>query len=179
MFLIRPLPTQIQFASLNRVKCSSRISIQRPAPRIQFSCTFAQQSRFDPIEECLNGAYESFGKFHSHNRSARAGVTMFLLSRFSKFFLVVALLLTVRLFLPFFLFLQLIYSFFFDLKLIASLFLLHPPMRIYVDPWTGNAFGDAPGVLDRMTGGEKMDVDLEAVLGGVIMPPMLGNETAK
>ncbi|KZT03909.1 uncharacterized protein LAESUDRAFT_317759 [Laetiporus sulphureus 93-53] len=58
---------------------------------------------------------------------------------------------------------------------IGSIALLHPPSRSYVDPWTGNLFGE---------GGVEKDLRVpppsnpESVHGGVIMPK-LGNATAK
>jgi hypothetical protein len=58
--------------------------------------------------------------------------------------------------------------------LITTLALLHPPSRAYMDPWTGELFGE---------GGVESDVHpheppASGVAGGVIMSK-LGNETAK
>ncbi|KIP09009.1 hypothetical protein PHLGIDRAFT_126610 [Phlebiopsis gigantea 11061_1 CR5-6] len=63
----------------------------------------------------------------------------------------------------------------FGLFLIGSLLLLHPPSRTYLDPWTGDMFGD---------GGVEKDPHIytaspsAGVHGGVIMSK-LGNATAK
>ena len=58
---------------------------------------------------------------------------------------------------------------------IGSIALIHPPARSYIDPWTGEFFGEG--------GVEKQLHDLpaihgESVHGGVIMAK-LGNATAK
>ncbi|PCH35687.1 hypothetical protein WOLCODRAFT_140025 [Wolfiporia cocos MD-104 SS10] len=76
-----------------------------------------------------------------------------MISRFSKAFLFIVLL----------------------LFLLGSIVLLHPPSRAYIDPWTGDLFGEG-GVEKELqhpagTGGK-------AVHGGVIMSK-LGNATAK
>jgi len=63
----------------------------------------------------------------------------------------------------------------FALFLLGSLLLLHPPSRTYLDPWTGDLFGE---------GGVEKDLHTfpasaaEGVHGGVIMSK-LGNATAK
>jgi hypothetical protein len=51
--------------------------------------------------------------------------------------------------------------------------MLHPPLRAYVDPWTGLHFGEG-GVEKSWNRPPGKGV----VHGGVIMPK-LGNETAK
>jgi hypothetical protein len=59
--------------------------------------------------------------------------------------------------------------------IVTTLALHHPPSRAYIDPWTGELFGE---------GGVEKDVQsrrrppTSGVSGGVIMPK-LGNETAK
>jgi FAD-linked sulfhydryl oxidase len=56
--------------------------------------------------------------------------------------------------------------------ILTTLALLHPPSRAYLDPWTGELFGE---------GGVEKDVQrvpAKGVSGGVIMSK-LGNETAK
>jgi len=60
------------------------------------------------------------------------------------------------------------------LLVVTTLALLHPPSRAYMDPWTGELFGE---------GGVEKDVQshrppTSGVSGGVIMSK-LGNETAK
>ncbi|EKM53649.1 uncharacterized protein PHACADRAFT_260119 [Phanerochaete carnosa HHB-10118-sp] len=63
----------------------------------------------------------------------------------------------------------------FALFLLGSLMLLHPPSRTYLDPWTGDLFGE---------GGVEKDLHTfpasaaEGMHGNVIMPK-LGNATAK
>ncbi|KDQ12021.1 hypothetical protein BOTBODRAFT_34880 [Botryobasidium botryosum FD-172 SS1] len=82
-----------------------------------------------------------------------------MLSRFTKLFLIVALILT----------------------LFASLLALHPPARVYIDPWTGRIFGEG-GVdgndINVVTGKSALSADVDVAKGKVIMP-VLGNATAK
>ncbi|EPT02481.1 hypothetical protein FOMPIDRAFT_1160311 [Fomitopsis schrenkii] len=61
------------------------------------------------------------------------------------------------------------------LLLIGSIALIHPPARSYIDPWTGEFFGEG-GVEKQLHG--LPAVHGESVHGGVIMSK-LGNATAK
>ncbi|KAI0262251.1 ERV/ALR sulfhydryl oxidase domain-containing protein [Gloeopeniophorella convolvens] len=82
-----------------------------------------------------------------------------MISRFSKFFLVIVI----------------------TLLLLASIALLHPPARAHLDPWTGDLFGD--GGVEKEFHALPIDIPhpppaVPHATGGVIMSK-LGNETAK
>lgn len=60
--------------------------------------------------------------------------------------------------------------------------MLHPPSRAYIDPWTGQLFGEG-GVEktwhpSKLPGKDNSPMPVAGVGGGVIMSK-LGNETAK
>ncbi|KAI0821451.1 ERV/ALR sulfhydryl oxidase domain-containing protein [Irpex lacteus] len=63
------------------------------------------------------------------------------------------------------------------LFLIASLAMLHPPSRAYIDPWTGELFGEGGVEEDLRVPGSKGS-NPESAHGEVIMTK-LGNVTAK
>ncbi|KAF8554909.1 hypothetical protein OG21DRAFT_1385292, partial [Imleria badia] len=69
------------------------------------------------------------------------------------------------------------------LFLLATIAFLHPPSRAYIDPWTGEFFGEG-GVekdmrlLPRPTADSGDEKGVGVLQGGVIMSK-LGNETAK
>ena len=60
--------------------------------------------------------------------------------------------------------------------------MLHPPSRAYIDPWTGQLFGE--GGVEKtlkslhLSGNDTIPKPIVGVEGGVIMAK-LGNETAK
>lgn len=54
--------------------------------------------------------------------------------------------------------------------------LMHPPSRAYIDPWSGQFFGE--GGVERTLHSEDLKAHRASVKGGVIMSK-LGNETAK
>jgi FAD-linked sulfhydryl oxidase len=56
---------------------------------------------------------------------------------------------------------------------LTMLAMLHPPLRAYVDPWTGQLFGE--GGVEKSWNRPPPE---EVAHGGVIMSK-LGNETAK
>ena len=59
--------------------------------------------------------------------------------------------------------------------LVTTLALFHPPSRAYIDPWTGDLFGE--GSVHKIS--EHYEVPpISGVEGGVIMSK-LGNATAK
>lgn len=66
--------------------------------------------------------------------------------------------------------------------LLAMLTMLHPPSRAYIDPWTGQLFGE--GGVEKtlkslhLSGNDAIPKPIVGVEGGVIMAK-LGNETAK
>ncbi|KAJ3565186.1 hypothetical protein NP233_g7802 [Leucocoprinus birnbaumii] len=68
---------------------------------------------------------------------------------------------------------------------LAMLAMLHPPSRAYIDPWTGQLFGEGgvekswnPTHFLPGKANSPVTLPLAGVEGGVIMPK-LGNETAK
>ncbi|KAI0684845.1 ERV/ALR sulfhydryl oxidase domain-containing protein [Cytidiella melzeri] len=63
------------------------------------------------------------------------------------------------------------------LFLLASLAMLHAPSRAYIDPWTGDLFGEG-GVEQDLRISPNAATVAESVHGGVIMSK-LGNATAK
>ncbi|KAI0313991.1 ERV/ALR sulfhydryl oxidase domain-containing protein [Amylostereum chailletii] len=62
------------------------------------------------------------------------------------------------------------------LLLVGSIALLHPPSRSYMDPWTGDLFGE--GGVEREVHILPVPNPNANIHGGVIMPK-LGNATAK
>ncbi|KDQ50874.1 hypothetical protein JAAARDRAFT_62909 [Jaapia argillacea MUCL 33604] len=64
----------------------------------------------------------------------------------------------------------------FALLLITSLAFLHPPSRAYIDPYTGDLFGE--GGVEKELPAHPPIPGSDVVQGGVIMPK-LGNATAK
>ncbi|KAF9444054.1 hypothetical protein P691DRAFT_737042 [Macrolepiota fuliginosa MF-IS2] len=70
----------------------------------------------------------------------------------------------------------------FAIFILAMLAMLHPPSRAYIDPWTGQLFGEG-GVEktwhpSNVPGKDHPPMPVVGVEGGVIMSK-LGNETAK
>ncbi|KAA1470457.1 hypothetical protein DENSPDRAFT_836252 [Dentipellis sp. KUC8613] len=63
------------------------------------------------------------------------------------------------------------------LFLIASIALLHSPSRAYIDPWSGNLFGEG-GVEGQLHTPDMKGLGGDSAHGAVIMSK-LGNETAK
>jgi hypothetical protein len=59
--------------------------------------------------------------------------------------------------------------------MVTTLALLHPPSRAYMDPWTGDLFGEGGVEKDLQP---QRPVPTAGISGGVIMSK-LGNETAK
>lgn len=59
--------------------------------------------------------------------------------------------------------------------LVMTLALVHPPSRAYIDPWTGELFGEGGVEMDVLPHGNPLS---SGISGDVIMPK-LGNETAK
>jgi FAD-linked sulfhydryl oxidase len=55
--------------------------------------------------------------------------------------------------------------------------MIHPPSRAYIDPWTGDLFGEG-GVEKDLRVSSNAGTVPESVHGGVIMSK-LGNATAK
>jgi len=62
------------------------------------------------------------------------------------------------------------------LLLVASVALLHPPSRAYMDPWTGDLFGE--GGVEKELHAPPLPHTSSNTHGGVIMSK-LGNETTK
>jgi len=61
--------------------------------------------------------------------------------------------------------------------LLTMIAVIHPPSRTYLDPWTGQLFGEG-GVEGSLHPKLDPNVPIGGVQGGVIMSK-LGNETAK
>jgi FAD-linked sulfhydryl oxidase len=62
-----------------------------------------------------------------------------------------------------------------SLIIFASFLFIHPSSRAFIDPFTGELFGEG-GFEPNLS--SSPDVDKDALKGGVIMAK-LGNETAK
>ena len=60
--------------------------------------------------------------------------------------------------------------------MVTTLALLHPPSRAYIDPWTGELFGE--GGVEKDVRPPQRRPPTAGVSGGVIMSK-LGNATAK
>ncbi|KAF8910833.1 ERV/ALR sulfhydryl oxidase domain-containing protein [Mucidula mucida] len=62
------------------------------------------------------------------------------------------------------------------LFVVATVAFLHPPTRSYIDPWTGDLFGEGgvEGMLHR-----NQEFPFKAHDGGAVIMPQLGNATAK
>jgi len=56
--------------------------------------------------------------------------------------------------------------------------MLHAPSRAYIDPWTGQFFGEGGVEQGSRNAGTGSWAAVKGAKGGVIMPK-LGNETAK
>ncbi|KAJ7772018.1 ERV/ALR sulfhydryl oxidase domain-containing protein [Mycena maculata] len=64
------------------------------------------------------------------------------------------------------------------LLLLTTITFLHPPSRAYIDPWSGELFGEDGMEKALRTGTSMAKPPILAADGGVIMPK-LGNATAK
>ncbi|KIY71815.1 hypothetical protein CYLTODRAFT_98900 [Cylindrobasidium torrendii FP15055 ss-10] len=67
------------------------------------------------------------------------------------------------------------------LFLLATVLFFHPPMRAYIDPWTGDVFGEG-GVeqyFKAATPTEKVHSLNKGSVHGEVIMPKLGNATAK
>lgn len=60
--------------------------------------------------------------------------------------------------------------------IVTTLALLHPPSRAYIDPWTGDLFGE--GGVEKDVRPPRPPPPIAGVSGSVIMPK-LENATAK
>ena len=59
--------------------------------------------------------------------------------------------------------------------LVTTLALFHPPSRAYMDPWTGDLFGD--GSVRKIS--EHYEIPPISGVGGGVIMSKLGNATAK
>ncbi|THH18681.1 hypothetical protein EW146_g2343 [Bondarzewia mesenterica] len=64
------------------------------------------------------------------------------------------------------------------LAFVASLAVLHAPSRAYIDPWTGDLFGEG-GVENQLHALQPLVPQVDSAAHGGVIMSKLGNETAK